>query len=57
MSSTHYRASHPHPDVAWDVMREYVRSQYIEQFRRYEEWFNTGAIPQEYARGLHSIWL
>jgi hypothetical protein len=39
-------------DVAWDVMREYVRSQYIEQFRRYEEWFNTGAIPQEYASGL-----
>lgn len=33
-------------------MREYVRSQYIEQFRRYEEWFNTGAIPQEYASGL-----
>ena len=38
-------------DVAWDVMREFVRNQCTEQFRRYEEWFNAGAIPQEYAIG------
>lgn len=38
-------------DVAWDVMREFVRNQCTEQFHRYEEWFNAGVIPQEYAIG------
>lgn len=36
-------------DIAWDVMREFIRSQCTEQFRRYEEWFKTGKIPQEHA--------
>lgn len=39
-------------DVAWDVMREFVRSQCTDQFRQYEEWFNTGVIPQEHASDL-----
>ena len=34
-------------DVAWDVMREFVRSQCTEQFRRYEQWFKAGVIPEE----------
>lgn len=36
-------------DIAWDVMRETLRSQCAKQFRQYEEWFNTGEIPKEYA--------
>ena len=36
-------------DIAWDVMREFLRSQYAKQFQQYEEWFNTGKIPEEYA--------
>lgn len=36
-------------DIAWDVMREVLCAQCAEQFRQYEEWFNTGEIPKEYA--------
>ena len=39
-------------DIAWDVMREFIRSQCTEQFRRYEEWFRAGKIPQEYAGSI-----
>lgn len=36
-------------DIAWDVMREFLRSQCTKRFRQYEEWFNTGIIPEEHA--------
>ena len=36
-------------DIAWDVMREVLCTKCAEQFRQYEEWFNTGEIPKEYA--------
>ena len=36
-------------DIAWDVMREFMRSQHVEQFRQYVEWFSAGAIPKDQA--------
>lgn len=36
-------------DIAWEVMKEFKRKKYTEQFHRYEEWFATGVIPEEYA--------
>lgn len=34
-------------DIAWDVMRDFMRNQCTEQFRQYEEWYKTGDIPKE----------
>lgn len=34
-------------DIAWDVMREFVRNKCTVQFRQYEEWYKTGDIPKE----------
>lgn len=36
-------------DVAWDVMRDFIRNKCTEQFRQCEEWFKAGKIPQEHA--------
>ena len=36
-------------DIAWDVMREFIRNQCAEQFHQCEEWFKAGKIPQEHA--------
>lgn len=37
-------------DIAWDVMREFVRNKCAEQFRQYEEWYKTGDIPKNLVR-------
>lgn len=42
-------------DIAWDVMREFLRKQCAEQFRQYEEWFQTGEIPKEHAGGIRLV--
>ena len=39
-------------DIAWDVMREFIRNKCTEQFRQYEEWFKTGQIPTEHAGSI-----
>lgn len=36
-------------DVAWDVMRDFIRDKCTEQFRQYEEWYKAGEIPKEMA--------
>lgn len=36
-------------DIAWDVMREFIRQKNTERFHQYEEWFTTGCIPEKYA--------
>lgn len=36
-------------DIAWDVMRDFMRNQCTEQFRQYEEWYKAGEIPIEMA--------
>ena len=36
-------------DIAWDVMREFIRNQCAERFHQYEEWFKAGKIPQDHA--------
>ena len=36
-------------DVAWDVMRDFIRGKCTEQFRQYEEWYKAGEIPKEMA--------
>ena len=33
-------------DVAWDVMRDFMRNKCTEQFRQYEEWYKAGEIPK-----------
>lgn len=39
-------------DIAWDVMREFIRSKITKQFQQYEEWFKAGRIPEEYANRM-----
>lgn len=39
-------------DIAWDVMREFIRNKCTEQFRQYEAWFKTGQIPTEHAGSI-----
>lgn len=39
-------------DIAWGVMREFIRSKCTEQFRQYEEWFKTGQIPTEHVGSI-----
>ena len=39
-------------DVAWDVMRDFIRDKCTKQFRQYEEWYKAGEIPKEMAIGV-----
>lgn len=36
-------------DIAWNIMREFIRNQCAAQFHQCKEWFKAGKIPQEHA--------
>ena len=45
----HWVAGARKGDIAWDMMREFIRGKHTEQFLLYQAWFAAGEIPPEHA--------